>query len=279
MLLFAGSFLTLILFILTLTGKKYQSMVESLPDADFPLKDFYCVGFVFGRIIPLKGKLRDKLIGQAKLLYDPRYSEYYANVVWAQTLAFVYLALTVGVLLGGFANSILLALFGVVAAVVFGYYFMNHMTDMLNDREMQCTEELPEIVSTMALLINSGMTLREGWRTIAESKDGIVYELMRKACVDMENGYSEIDAIQKFGRLSNSAEIRKFTSALIQGLEKGGGDISNFLSRQATEMWGLKKQLMLQKGEKAASKLLIPTALIFIGIILAVIAGALGMLL
>jgi tight adherence protein C len=101
---------------------------------------------------------------------------------------------------------------------------------------------------------------------------------MKNACVDMENGMSEVDAIHKFGRLTNSAEIRKFTSALTQSMERGGGELSDFLGRYALEMWGLKKQLMLQKGEAAASKLLMPTTLIFVGIIIVVIAGALGML-
>jgi hypothetical protein len=44
------------------------------------------------------------------------------------------------------------------------------------------------------------------------------------------------------------------------------------------EIWTLKKQMMLQKGEAASSELLAPTAMLFIGIIIAVITGALGML-
>lgn len=279
-LLAIGSVMAFVMLIMISKGKKYYSMVEVLPDNDYPMKDFYGVGFAWSqmKMLTLKGKTREKLIGQAKLLYDPRYAEYYANVAWAQMLSFVHLGITLGFLFAGLVNSVLFLLFGLVIAGVFGFYFLNHMSELLKDRETACTEELPEIVSTMALLINSGMTLREGWRTIAESKEGIVYELMRKACVDMENGYSDVDAIHKFGRLSNSAEIRKFTSALAQGLERGGGDLSNFLSRQAAEMWGLKKQLMLQKGEKAASKLLAPTALIFVGIILVVLGGAVGMI-
>lgn len=269
--------LTGLLVIQMIRGKKYSPMLEGL-DEDFPLKDLYCVGFCWMNLIPLKGKMREKLIGQAKLLYDPRYAEYYANVVWAQMLSFAYLGVVIGFVLGGVTDSALFVVVGLIIGGVFGFYFLNHMTELLQDREAACTEELPEIVSTMALLINSGMTLREGWRTVADSKEGTVYDLMRGACVDMDNGVAEVDAIHKFGRLTNSAEVRKFTSALAQGLERGGGDISNFLGQQAAEMWGLKKQLMLQKGEKAASKLLAPTAIIFVGIIIVVIVGALGML-
>lgn len=275
--LIIGSALTVLLVYQMYAGKKFWPMLESL-DEDFPLKDLYCVGFCWMKVIPLKGKIREKLIGQAKLLYDPRYAEYYANVVWAQMLSFVHLGFVIGCLLAGIGDSVIFVLFGFLMAGMCGWYFLNHMNDLLTDREAACTAELPEIVSTMALLINSGMTLREGWRTVADSKEGVVYTLMRNACVDMDNGMAEVDAIHKFGRLTNSAEIRKFTSALAQGLERGSGDLSNFLSQQAAEMWGLKKQLMLQKGEKAASKLLAPTAMIFVGIIIVVIVGALGMI-
>lgn len=102
---------------------------------------------------------------------------------------------------------------------------------------------------------------------------------MRISCEDMENGMSEVDAIHKFGRYTNSSEVRKFTSALNQSIERGGGELSDFLARQSTEMWALKKQLMLQKGEAAASKLLAPTAMLFVAIIVAVMTGAIGMLL
>ena len=79
---------------------------------------------------------------------------------------------------------------------------------------------------------------------------------MRQSCNDMDNGTSEVDAIHKFGRMSNSAEIRKFTSALAQSIERGGAELSDFLGRQSIEMWTLKKQLMLQKGEAACIKVI-----------------------
>ncbi len=275
-----GSISAIIFVIKLLKGEKFHYLVENLEGSEYPLKSLYSVGFSWGegKLFALKGKFREKLIGQAKLLYDPKFAEYYANLVWAQFLTFIHLSLTVGFLLAAIMDSVLMLLIGLVMAGVFGFYFINRMNDLLKTRETECTAELPEIVSTMALLINAGMMLRNAWRTIAESKEGTAYELMRQSCVDMDNGMSEVDAIHKFGRMSNSAEIRKFTSALAQSIERGGAELSDFLGRQSIEMWSLKKQLMLQKGEAAASKLLAPTVMLFIGIIIAVITGALGML-
>lgn len=278
--LLIGSFLAVFLVIKLLKGAKFNYLVENLEGSEFPLKSIYCIGFAWseGNFFSLKGKIREELIGQAKLLYDSKFAEYYACVVWSQFLSFVHICLTLGFLLAGTFDSILMLIIGFATAVVFGFYFINRMKDLLKTRETECTAELPEIVSTMALLINAGMMLRNVWHTIAESKEGVVYELMRQSCIDMDNGMSEVDAIHKFGRMSNSAEIRKFTSALAQSIERGGAELSDFLGRQSMEMWTLKKQLMLQKGEAASSKLLVPTVMLFIGIIVAVLTGAIGML-
>lgn len=278
--LIVGS-ISLILFIVKVKkGEQYFYTIENLSNSEYPLRSLYCVGFSWSetKLFALKGKMREKLIGQAKLLYDVKYAEYYASLAWAQAITFIHLSLTIGWLLAGVFNSALMMIIGLATAGIFGFYSVNRMNDLLKKREVECTAELPEIVSTMALLINAGMMLRNAWHVISESKEGTVYELMQKSCVDMDNGMSEVDAIHKFGVLSNSAEIRKFTSALAQSIERGGSELADFLGRQSIEMWTLKKQLMLQKGEAAASKLLLPTVMLFIGIIVAVITGALGML-
>ena len=275
-----GSLLTVFLFIKIPAGGKYQYMVEYLDNKEYPLKSLYGIGFAWSetKLLGLKGKIKDTLMGQAKLLYDPKFAEYYASVTWAQVITFVYLSIAVGFILAGVLNSAFMLLVGFGIGGFLGFYCFTRMKECLKTREIVCTSELPEIVSTMALLINAGMMLRNAWRTIADSKDGEVYQLMRQSCSDMDNGVSEVDAIYKFGKLSNSQEIRKFSSALAQSIERGGSELADFLGRQSIEMWHLKKQLMLQKGEAAASKLLAPTVMLFVGVIIAVISGALGML-
>lgn len=276
-----GSAATVLFIIQSISGSGYYHLVENLDSGEFPLKSIYGVGFAWSTLsfLSLKGKIREKLIEQAKLLYGYQYAEYYANVVWAQTLSFVHLCIAAGLLAAGLMNSALMLLIGLSIAVFMAFTFLNNMNDQLQTRQAECAAELPEIVSTMALLINAGMMLRNAWRSIAESKEGVVYTLMRQSCIDMDNGMSDVDAIHKFGTLSNSPDVRKFTSALAQSMERGGGELNAFLSRQSIEIWTLKKQLMLQKGEAAASKLLAPTAMLFVGIIIAVFAGALGLLL
>ena len=63
---------------------------------------------------------------------------------------------------------------------------------------------------------------------------------------------------------------------MIQGIEKGNSELAEFLSNQSAEMWAYKKQLMLQKGEVAASKLVAPIGIMFAGVLLIVISAALS---
>jgi len=279
--LIIGSILALLFVIKLMGGGKYHKLLKDLDVGQYPLKSLYCAGFAWsnGKLLRLRGSLKDKLVEQSKMLYEPKYAEYYARVTWAQVITFVHLGLMGGLLLAAAFDSFFMLLIGIAVAVLFGYSSLNSGSDSLKTRENECTEELPEIVSTMALLINAGMQLKSAWSTVATGKEGTIYELMRGACDDMKNGMSEIEAINKFGRLSNSAEIRKFTSALTQSIERGGSELSEFLSKQSVEIWALKKQSALQKGEAASSKMLIPTVLLFVGIIIAVFAGAIGMLL
>lgn len=274
-----GTCLSAMLIIKLIAGKKYDEVCESLVGDQYPLSEIYGVGFAWSeKTIKLQGTMREKLVSEAKLLYDPKYADYYANVTWAQSITIVHFTLCVAIIAGAIMDSAFIAIAGVGVAGFFGYYFVNSQSEKLKERENNCVIELPEVVSTMALLVNSGMVLRQAWSTVAYSKEGDIYTLMRNACIDMENGFSEIDAIYKFGVLSGSTEVKKFASTLVQGAEKGSRELGDLLAKQSSEMWELKKQVMLQKGEKTATSLLIPTVIIFVGIILVVVAGAIGML-
>ena len=147
-------------------------------------------------------------------------------------------------------------------------------TVKLKDRQQACESELPNAISKLALLVNCGATMHEAWKMVAFGKEGVIYDLMRKSCEATDNGRSEIDALYDFSVLSNSPNVKKFTSALIQSIERGGGELPIFLVNQSGELWGQHRQRLLQKGEQAASALLMPIAMMFFGVMLIVVASA-----
>lgn len=279
MLLILASICTIIFVIHLAKGKEYASLVENLDSSSYFLKDLYVVGFSLSntRLFRLQGKLEKELKKNAKLIWDNIYYEYYANLAWAQFLSLSSFVLCIGLILsslvGGEAS---LLVFGITALFVMAIWnlSLSKMKEEVAKRRDECVYEFPNMVSKLSLLINSGMVLREAWVLVANGKDGALYELMKKACDYMNNGDSDIEAINKFGVLSDSIEIKKFTSAMVQGLEKGNSELADFLVSQASELWAHKRQLALQKGEIAAGKLIIPLGLMFGGIIMIIVSAA-----
>ena len=270
---------SLIFIVNLIKGKKYVSMVENLDSFDYFLKDLYIVGFALNdtKLFKLRGSLERDIKKSAKLVWDNIYYEYYANVAWAQFLSLsvlsVALGLTLAALVGGTAAYMVI---GIVVLLVFAIWnlSMSKMKEEVAKRRDECVMEFPNMVSKLSLLISSGMVLREAWFLVAESKQGALYDLMQKSCDGIRNGDSEVSALHKFGVLSDSPEIKKFTGAMIQGIEKGSSELADFLVAQASELWAHKRQVALQQGEIAAGKLIIPLGLMFGGIILIIVAAA-----
>lgn len=272
--------ITTVLFLVNLArGKQYGYMVESLDGGEYFLKELYVVGFSLndGKIFKLRGKMERNLKKQAKLLWGDRYYEYYANLAWAQFLLLTLLVVSVGFSLSGFLKTEQLPILLILVLLFVAAFWnlsLSRMKEKVQQRREACEAEFPNMVSKLALLINSGMVLREAWRVTAYGKEGTLYTLMKQACEDMENGESDIGAIYKFGVTSDSASIKKFTSAMIQGMQKGNSELADFMVSQTSELWAHKRQMALQQGEVAAGKLIIPLGITFAGIIMIIVSAA-----
>ena len=273
-----GTVLTLVFIIFLNKGAKYDYMFESLSGNDFPMPEIYGAGMAMQElgIFKLSGKLSSYLREKTKLIYTKRYSEYYSRVIWAQALSFGLICMAVCFVLAGILTDLapIMGLVGIVMAVVPGYVFISNVGDKVNTRRQACEEEFPNAISKLALIVSSGVILHDAWEMVAYGNKGIFYDMMQQSCNEIDNGRSEIEAITNFGMLTNSDDIKKFTGALAQSIERGGGELPYFLSNQSKELWAHHRQAMLQKGEKAASALLMPIALMFFGVMLIVIFAA-----
>ncbi|MCD8086238.1 MAG: type II secretion system F family protein [Clostridiales bacterium] len=277
-LLTVGTVLAVLFLIQLKRGKNYDEAVSVLDGMEYPLCSLYVAGFAWSSRGPLRfrGKLAAKLKREAAILFKEQFADYYANIAWVQAITLVHLTLTLAFLLAGlfFSTAGFIMAVGIFIAVFMGVYSLTNMSNTLSKRTEECDAKLPDVVSSMAVLLNSGMVLRDVWRLVSESGDSTIYQLMRKASDDMNNGVPEVDAMYQFGLLSGSLEVKKFTSAMLQSLEKGGSELTLFMERQSSELWAMKRQKMLQSGEKAATKLLVPTMLVFVGILIIVITAA-----
>ncbi len=265
-----------VFFLLNLfKSSSYSDMFAQLDSKKHQLKDIYPVGLnlieKFG--FNYKTKNAKKLRQQLEILYGKKYTEYYLRVVYGQSISTAWLVAIIGLavscVMTGITCIIVAAISVVLAIVVFSTY-MNSAKNELKNKGKTYLAQFPNVVSTIALLVNSGMILRDAWEQVAYSDNKDINVQMQLVCDDMKNGMGEKEAYYAFATRCSCAEIRKFVSFLLQGMEKGSADLAHVLVNQSEELWNVKRENALKSGELASTKLLIPIIIIFVGILIMV---------
>ena len=260
-------------WLLYLNGLRYNSMFDALDDSEFRFKDLYGIGYGILQMIRYKYKSKSdrKLRQQLEVLYGEKYCEYYLRVIHSQQLSMAITVFVLSFAVYGLSSEIAAFAIMVMFSGVAYYYFGTLTSKKLVERSEMLLHDFSEVVSKLALLTNAGLILKEAWQNVAFGGEGMIYNEMRATVSEMNNGVAEIDAIYNFGMRCMIPEVKKFASTVMQGMEKGSGDLSIMLTEQSKEVWQMKKQLVRREGEKASSKLLFPLCIMFIGILIMIL--------
>ena len=167
----------------------------------------------------------------------------------------------------GRSDGLLFAIIGAVASFATYKFYLGSFSSKIEKLNVIYMRDFPNAISTIALLVNGGMFLRDAWKQVAYSSEEPLYMQMRGVVTDMNNGVSEADAIFAFANRCSTKEIRKFSTLITQAIEKGGRDLADSLVKESDLLINAKRQMVLQQGEKASNKLMIPIAMILIGIL------------
>ena len=268
-----ATIVTIVFILLLLAGKKYDAWIEPLDNKEFPLCEVYGVGFVLIDLLKFDftKKSERKRRQQIALIYGEKHSEYYLRVNAAERLTLAFLLFTLGLAMYGLTADIAIVLVMVMFAALAYYYVGTLPEETLKKKTDKILNEFADVVSKLALLVNAGMILKEAWTKVSETGDGELYQEMRRTVTQINNGVSEVDAYAEFGTRCTSPEIKKFTSTIIQGLVKGNRELVEMIKQQSREIWDAKRHRVKQAGEKAASKLLIPICIMFVGVLIMII--------
>lgn len=271
--IFCTPFTVLWLYFAMFKGKKYKAYTTSEFAKEFQMSDLLCVGFALMELLHMdtksrRAKARIKEISEIK---GRRYAEFYYYVLQGAKLTYAYTILMVMLLLAALADSVEALLLGIILSVLMAAYLELTLQDKLTARRQELLMDLPQVLSKLTLLVNSGMVLRDAWKHAAFTGNRVLYQEMQNTTLEIENGVMEIEAYKNFADRCSVKEIRKFTSLIIQNLQKGNEELAYFLESMTEEMWETKKNEVKQKGEKANTKLLLPVLLIFIGILMMVL--------
>ena len=264
---------TLIWIYLAITGgKKYQKYTDSSFAKEFQMSELLCVGFSVMRILHISTKTR---AAQAKIreiaeIKGKKYAEYYYYMLLGAKTTYTYTIVIVVMLLSAMSNNKGLLFMGLIVGGLLILYLDLALFDKLTARRQEILLDLPQVLSKLTLLVNSGMVLRDAWKRVSITGERVLYQEMQNTNLEMENGVAEIDAYRNFAERCHVKEIRKFTSLIIQNLNKGNEELAYFMKDLSDEMWEVKKSQVKQKGEKANTQLLLPMMLILIGILIMV---------
>lgn len=254
-------------------GLKHAYVFDALEEKEFPLKEIYFVGYEIMEILHYQYKSPGdrKLRRELSVLYGEKYTEYYLRVVYAQKVTLSYTLLVMAFAMYGIAEDILAFVVVLVFAGLAYYYFGTSAEKKIEKRSEEMLSDFSNVVSKLALLTNAGMIMREAWEEVAFTGDTALYREMQLTVVEMKNGVSETDALFRFGTRCILSEIKKFTSTIVQGIIKGNSELTYMLQEQSKEVWAAKKQNVKRQGEKAASKLMLPIMMMFIGILIMIL--------
>ena len=207
-------------------------------------------------------------------LYGNQCAENKTKQLLAKLLSYpiigIAFSLTLGAIVMGldkFTLGITILGIGTVLVFVLVYAMYDEVKDQANKRRDAIARQFPNMASKLALLVTSGMIMDRAWKETAFSQEVELYKEMQKTSEELDNLVSPEAAYGAFIGRCNTKETTKLASAIMQNLSKGNAEIGSLLKGLAKEAWLERRHTARRDSEKANSKLMIPTMLLFLAIL------------
>lgn len=261
------------LYCLVSGKRRYQSLLQGVEKKERLMTPLFAAGL---RFLEMSSWNPGSLLAQKRrkmleVLMDEQEARKKLLLTTASETGAVLAALLLGDILcieTGSAAGFLAALLLAGLWIFVKEYQVMDLCDEKKDEEMM---QLPGVISKLILLLNSGMALREAWKAVSAEKEGALYLEMRKTSFEIGNGVPESEAYIRFAKRCDLREISHFASYVTQNLKKGNREMAAHLQNMADEIWDAKKALVTRKEELAGRLLLIPSILLFAGIIILIV--------
>lgn len=277
-----------ILLILTLLlwGHKRYAEIIALYPYPFRMKLLLPCSYLLVDRLSLMERLPDftskihhnliKLYGRSLTAYGSKW--YFAEIISMSLLCVVSITI-LSVLAGG---DISLLGFGFIVAIVIPMLMVRDLDVKIRKKQRVMIMELPEVLSTIVLLVNAGETVHRAWIRCVEvrphkAKSPLYIELVQ-AVHELEMNVSFTKVMEDFSKRCALHEVSLFTSAILLNHKRGGSDFVAALHALSLELWQRRKSVARTLGEEASSKLVFPMVLIFVVVMVIVAMPALLMM-
>ena len=257
--------------------RKQASDIDSLETGDLRcINTFIMPGYVLQREFEAigKGNIHKTIMSKCFELYGKKHASIKTKQFLAQMLSYpligVGFTLMLGVVFLGldfFSAGVAVIGIGTLLVLVLVYAIYDELSDLVRKRQSAIIRQFPNVVSKLALLVTSGMIMDRAWKETAYSRETELYLEMQKTSQELDNLVSPESAFSNFINRCNTKESAKLASAIIQNLSKGNAEIGRLLKDMAREAWQERRHIAKRDAEKANSKLMIPTMLLFLAIL------------
>jgi len=240
------------------------------------LNVFAMPGYVLQREFEAIGKsgVHKKMMEYSFELYGKKNAAYITRNLLAKILSYPIVCVAATVMLGAIllaagsatTGKAILAI-GTVLVLVLTYAIYDELNDLVKKRRCAISKQFPNVVSKLALLVTSGMIMDRAWKETAYSQQAELYREMQKTSEEIDNLVSPETAYGDFINRCNTKETAKLASAIVQNKSKGNAEIGMLLKNMAREAWQERRHTAKRDAEKANSRLMIPTMMLFIAIL------------
>lgn len=180
----------------------------------------------------------------------------------------------------------MLNILGVIAVICIGVSGYSQLEKEKRKRDRQMLLDYPDIINKLVLLMGAGMTIKNAWGKMCleyenkfqESKTSngkrYVYEEMVATYNEIQNGVTDIEAYDRFGRRVQLVPYMKLSTLLVQNTKKGTADLLQLLEYEAVQAFEERKEGAKRLGEEAGTKLLGPMVLMLFIVLIIIMVPA-----
>ena len=273
MLLIASIFIFAWLYVYLKYNKKFEKLIEPIAKNEFFMSEIFFIGFGIMELLnySLKSARAKKNIKKISELRGELYAQYHYYIIIGAKFTYIITILPIAFFIGALTNDFIILMLLLASIAVLIYYLDFEIDNALSKRRVNILSDFPKALSKLALLLNTGQSLRLAWSNVANSNTGKLYEEMKLLSEEISNGKAEIEAYRDFAERCSVKEIRKFSSTLIQNIQKGNKEITDLIIEMADESWKQKKYNVKLKAELASSKLMIPVGMMLLAIMIMIV--------
>jgi tight adherence protein C len=124
-------------------------------------------------------------------------------------------------------------------------------------RQLKIQQDLPDAMDMLTICVESGLAFDAAMARVARNSEGPVAAEFSRALQEIQIGKSRAQALRSLAERTTVAELRAFTSALVQAGELGI-PVADVLREQSKEMRLRRRQRAEEKAQQVPVKILFP---------------------